>query len=135
MNNRGYCSFTVKGHDMDFNEIEQEIKIEASKKIIEGEEISKVLGKNKFDLISFDKAIDEENRIPNDVLEELLDLILSSKKYVRELQKKYDVFVKCFMQSDYAQMSYRLSPTVIKKLAELNIDFEISILSWGGADE
>lgn len=128
--NGSYCSLIIKGNNLNFDEIQEKLGIKASKKFIQGEVISKVIGKNKFDLIRFDEKIDELNLI-NYALDNILNLVLLHKSYVKSLQKKYDVILKCFVQSDNAQINYIISKDIISKIADVGIDLKISILSWG----
>lgn len=128
--NTGYCSFIVKGHEINFKELEKNIKIKATKIFKEGEVESKIIGKNNFDLMRFDqKFTNEEN--PNDALIKLLELIVNLDTYLEKLKSEYDVHLKCFVQSDNAQINFKLSPEVMEKIAKLGIDLEVSVLSWG----
>jgi hypothetical protein len=132
--NNGYCSLIIKGHGLNFDEIEKNIKLEVSQKFVEGDIISKAIGKNPFDLIRFDRTIGEEDT-PNEKLNNLIDIIQPSSLYIKKIKQDFDVYLKCFVQSDNAQINYRISPEVLNKIANLDIDFEVSVLSWGGADE
>lgn len=131
--NSGYCSFIIKGIGLSFNEIEDELGIKASKKFVEGKITSKVIGKNEFDLIRFDKEIDDEHT-PNQTLDDILNIMLPHEDYIKNMQKKHDVSLKCFVQSDSAQVNYRIAPDIMSKLVRVGIDLEISVLSWGGTD-
>lgn len=132
--NSGLCSFMIKGSRLDFDEIEKTLKLSASKKFFKGDEVSKVIGKNKFDMIRFDSIIDNENN-PSHALNKLIELICPYESYIKSLEKDNDCVIKCFVQSDDAQVNYRLSMDVMKKLTELGVELEISVLSWGGVDE
>ncbi|MBL1229828.1 DUF4279 domain-containing protein [Enterococcus sp. BWB1-3] len=130
--NTGYCSFIVKGHGINFKEIEQKLKTEATKIFKEGQITSEVIGKNEFDLIRFDKEFINESN-PNEVLKGLLEQLLPLNSYIEEINNESDVYIKCFLQSNSAQINFRISPEVMNKIAILGIDFEVSILSWGGS--
>lgn len=131
--NTGYCSLIVKGHNINFQEIEKNIHRKPTQIFKEGEKTNNVIGASQIDLIRFDQKIDENNT-PNNVLNNFVDMLLPLTTYINQLSKEFDVFFKCYLQSDYAQINFRLSPEVMTKIASLKIDFEISILSWGGAE-
>lgn len=48
-----------------------------------------------------------------------------------KLKENNDVKLRLFLQSDNAQVYFLLPQDVIQAIASLNIDMEISVLSWG----
>lgn len=130
----GYCSLIIRGDVLKFDEIEKNLGMKASKKYHKGKTISKFVGENKFDLIRFDESIMEDQSI-DDTLEFLLNKIVPYERYIKYMQRHYDIVLKCFVQSSNAQVRFNISPNNIAKINQLGLKLEISILSWGGADK
>lgn len=63
----------------------------------------------------------------------LLDKLADNEEFLKKLNQKACIYIKCYVQSDYAQIYYTLSAMTLNKIAQLGIDLDISILSWGGA--
>lgn len=130
MSNSGSCSLLIRGDNLDFNEIEENLQIKPSRIIRKGEIYSKVIGKNQYDIWILDIKFDN-NGTPEDALMNLASIIHPFKEYVKKLSMVADVRIKCYVQSEYAQLNFELSSRVISELADLNVKVEISILSWG----
>ena len=64
-------------------------------------------------------------------LNQLLAHLTERKAVLAQLQEKYNVELRMYVQSDYAQMAYSLMPETLAKLAELALPLSISSLSWG----
>lgn len=131
MINSGNCSLIIRGQELNFNEIENNLRIKPSRVVKKGEVISKVVGESEYDFWVYDIKMDEEKN-PDQILADLLSILIPCRAYVQNVAKYADVRMKCYVQSDYAQINFELSPNVIKKLACMEIKVEISILSWGG---
>lgn len=63
-------------------------------------------------------------------MESILTMISSSKEYLQSLTCYAELIIKCYIQSEYAQINFGFSPKILNDLAKMNIKFEISILSW-----
>ena len=130
----GYCSLIIKGDELEFDEIEKNLGLEASKKFQKGKINSNIIGKIEFDLIRFDERL-IENQTLNETLKHLLKKIMEREQFIKLMHKKYDIVLNCYIQSDYAQMRFEISPDVLAKICQLGIKLEFSILSWGGVDK
>ncbi len=126
----GNCSLVIRGTELNFNEIEKNLKIKPSRLVTKGEVISKVIGKSQYDLWIYDLKFEELKKTDQD-LKKLLSILNPYKSYIQYIAKHADVRIKCYVQSDYAQINFELSPNVIAEIADMNIKLEISILSWG----
>lgn len=127
----GSCSLIIRGKDeLNFNEINERLKIMPSGMVKKGEVKYKCDGEIKKDVWIY-KIIMEKSKEPNDTLEKLLDDLKPFEAYIKEINKSVDVSITCYVQSDLAQVGFDFSPNVIMKLAGLGIKFGISILSWG----
>jgi hypothetical protein len=69
---------------------------------------------------------------PNDMVERFTERLIASANYIKEISKQADVCLRYYLQSDYAQIYFDFSPSITRKLADLNVRMEFSILSWGG---
>jgi len=131
MDNTGNCSLIIRGDNINLAEIEENLQIKPSRVVRKGEIISKTIGKSQYNVWVFEIKFGK-NKLPNIALEEMLTAISSSKTYLKGLIDTVDIRIKCYVQSDYAQVGFEISPNVLKKLADMNMKLEISILSWGG---
>ena len=131
MSNSGYCSLIISGDNLDLDLIEKTLKITASEKIKKGEVINSLTGESPKDFISFDEKMKGKYN-PDKTLMILLDKLMDNEEYLKNLNQKACIYIKCFVQSDYAQIYYTLSAMTLNKIAQLGIDLDISILSWGG---
>lgn len=129
----GSCSFIIKGDGLNFAEINERLKIEPSSISRKGEIISKSMGKIPNDVWIYEMKLkaDEE---PSKVVEKLVEVLKPSASFIKTISSSEDVCLRCYIQSDYAQIFFDFSPKVIQDLAQLNIRLEVSILSWGGVE-
>lgn len=134
MPNSGYCSLIISGDNLDLDLIEKTLKITASEKIKKGEVFNSVIGESQSDFISFDEKMNGKYN-PDKTLMALLDKLADSEEFLKKLNQKACIYIKCFVQSDYAQIYYTLSAITLKKIAQLGIGLDISILSWGGVKD
>lgn len=130
MINSGNCCLMIRGNDLYFDEIEKNLEIKPSRMVKKGELVSKVVGKSQYDLWTYEIKINETNP-PNLILKQLLSKLNPCKAYLQKISMSADILIKCYVQSDYAQISFEFLPDVLKELANLDIKLEISILSWG----
>lgn len=131
MDFEGNCSLMIKGEHLNFEDIEKNLQIKPSRLIRNGEIVSKVIGNSQYDLWAFEIKYGN-NKAINEVLNELLVTISSSREYLQNLSNVADVKIKCYLQSDFAQINFAFDSNVLKELANIDIKFEISIFSWGG---
>lgn len=134
MQNSGYCSLIITGENLDFDLIEKNLKIKVSEKWKKGQLINVVVGESKKDFIRFNKKM-EMKLNPNQTLNLLLDNLLRSEKFLLDLKKESEMYIKCYVQSDYAQINYVLSPEVLIKIVKLGIELEICVISWGKVED
>ena len=68
---------------------------------------------------------------PDSAVNDLLSHLLVHKDALKKLSETYEVKLRLYVQSDYAQMSFFLSPETMKNVIALDMPLEISSLSWG----
>lgn len=129
----GSSSLIIRGDKLNIEEIEENLQIKPSRLVRKGEVISKIIGESQQDIWIYEKKNDD-NEMPLNSLKSILSSISSSKGYLHNLANYAELTIKCYVQSEYAQISFKISPSVLKKLASMNIEFEVSILSWGGVE-
>lgn len=131
----GSFNLIIRGkHDLDFDEIEKNLGLEATSKKRKGTIISKVMGPIPNDIWIFEIEYNE-NSEPKEVFGSLITRLKPTKDYLAQLSTLHDVCLRFYIQSDFAQIFFRLSPQILNDLAELNLPLEVSILSWGGVED
>lgn len=134
MSNSGYCSLIITGDNLDLDLIEDTLNIKASEKQKKGEIFNSIIGEVQYDFIRFDEKMYGKYN-PNETLIILLNKLIENKNFLKDLSKKACIYIKCYVQSDYAQVNYMLSPNALNKIAQLGLGLQISILSWGGVKD
>lgn len=134
MSNDGYCSLIITGDKLDFDLIEDTLKIEASEKRKKGEIFNRVIGEVRSDFIRFNEKMSGQYN-PDKTLNILLDKLINNEAFLKKISENACIYIKCYVQSDYAQVNYILSATTLNKITQLGISLEISILSWGGVKD
>ena len=134
MSNNGYCSLIIKGDNLDFDLIEETLKIKVSEKRRKGEIVNRVIGAVQDDFIRFDEKVSGKYN-PDKTLISLLNKLVNHEVFLKNLSQKAFVFINCYVQSDYAQINYVLSAKALNMIAQLGIGLEISIFSWGGVKD
>lgn len=128
----GRCSVIIRGNSLDFDDIAKNIAIKPSQIIRRGEKSSKFRTLNLYDIWIYD-VVYENNEI-NKTLENLLIHFEPYDEYLVGLSHDVDVSLRCYIQSDYAEIGWSFYPELLRKLAEMKIKLEFSIFSWGGTD-
>ncbi len=129
----GKCSLIIRGENLNIIEIEENLQLKPSRLVRKDEVVSRVIGKSQHDVWIFEKEFDE-NGTPAKTLKNILASISSSKDYLQNLTNFAELSIKCYVQSNYAQVNFKINPNILKELASMNIEFEVSILSWGGVE-
>ena len=62
---------------------------------------------------------------------QFLEHLTRHRDSIHQVKKLGRVTLRLFVQSDYAQMTYNLTPATLGWLAGINLTLEISSLSWG----
>lgn len=134
MSNTGYCSLIIQGDDLDLDLIAETIKIEVSEKRKKGELINSIIGEASSDFIRFDEKVKGKYN-PDETLIMLLNKLMDNEAFLVNMRKNTCIYMKCYVQSDYAQINFTLSTRTLYRIAQLGIDLEVSILSWGGVKD
>ncbi len=62
----------------------------------------------------------------------LLQQLEKNGPALARLRERYDVILRLYVQSEYAQIFYRLMPDTLARLAGIGLPLEVSVVSWGG---
>jgi len=66
------------------------------------------------------------------LLEKMLSTLTEKRDNIKEIKKEYElVSIDVYIRSDYAQIGYSISNSIIKKLALLECAINFEILSFG----
>ena len=124
-------SLLLQGDELAMEQIEAALELKATRTLRKGDVI------NRLPLI--EASADEWTHsislttpeAADAGLNQLLAHLTARKAVLAQLQERYHVALRLYVQSDYAQMTYSLMPETLQKLAELALPLSISSLSWG----
>ncbi|HZH59189.1 MAG TPA: DUF4279 domain-containing protein [Metabacillus sp.] len=128
----GSITFIIRGNQLDFDDITKNLKVQPTDISNKGEILpggTEILEDAWFYEVKMEKC--EE---PNNSFKRLLDVLTSSESFIRNLSKLNNLCIRCYIQTDFAQIYLDFSPEIIQRLANLDIRLEFSILSWGGVE-
>lgn len=134
MNISGKCSLIVRGNAFNQESLEQTLGLKATRFEKKGEVTSIVIGENPFDVWNYDIDIQKDECFENTILE-ILSKIEIASEYLKGISKENEVYLKCYISSEFAQIQFDLSPSTIKKMSESWLKFHFSILSWGNVED
>lgn len=130
MNINCNIAFVISDFELEFEEINKNIKVNPTKIIHKGQEITA----NKlapYDIWSYEIKISKEINI-SDGLCTLLDQIMPYSSYIKKILSQYrEVAVNCYIRSDMGQIGFEVSPEIIKRLDRIGIGLNFHILSFG----
>ena len=131
----GSISLLIYGEGLNFASIERDIKMEANRKTRKGTDLfqKKIIAQR--DSISFEiKYVVEDSW--SEKANDFLDKLLEKKTIIQDIMNDKtvdEVKIRLFVQSMMAQILLPFHSGLLSKISNLDIDFELSILSWGGA--
>ena len=128
----GRFSLILEGADLPVEEIGQILSIQPTKIICKGD----VLNKLPLMIAEHDEwahTIDLTNSQNTDTaLNDLLAQIILRTGDLTEMEAKgISVKLRLYVQSDYAQMSYRLMPETLSRLVATGLPLDVTSMSWG----
>lgn len=133
MNINGKCSLVIRGNSVNQEAIEQTLGLKATRFNKKGVVTSKVIGANPFDMWCYEVDIHENESVENAIIEMLskTESISEHHKYIIE---DHEVYLKCYISSESAQIQFDLSPNTLRKMSESLLKVRFSILSWGDVE-
>lgn len=133
MSVHGSFNFVIRGSDLDFDDITVNMKIQPTKTKKKGDPITRKTTM-KDDMWEYKVKYEGYDEL-NSVLENFLKDLQPVKQFIREISKIHDVYIFFSFRSDFGQMGFELHPKVIQALANLNIRFEVHVLSFGMVED
>lgn len=128
----GRFSLVMEGNDLPAAEIEQKLGIKATRVIRKGDVL------NRLPLMTAENdewahTIELTNAESTDTaLNDLLaQIIVHTGELKAFAERGIKVQLRMYVQSDYAQMSYRLMPETLSRLVATGLPLEVSSMSWG----
>lgn len=126
-------AFVISDYDLKFEEINKNIKVNPTKIIHKGQEITA----NKlapYDIWSHEIKKSKDTSI-TDSIYTLLYQIAPYSSYIKKISTQYrEVVINCYIRSDMGQLGFEISREVIEKLNEIGIGLNLHILSFGFAE-
>lgn len=128
----GRFSLILEGNDLPAADIEKALNIQPTHIVRKGD----VLNKLPLMIAECDEwghTIDLTNSQNTDTaLNDLLaQIILHTGELKGFAEQGISVKLRLYVQSDYAQMSYRLMPETLSRLVATGLPLEVSSMSWG----
>lgn len=125
-------SLILEGNHLPVEKISAAMGLEPTRVIRKGD----VLNRLPLVLAEHDEwtsTIDLTNAQDTDAaLNELLAQIILHKEEMKTFAEQgIGVSMRLYVQSDYAQMSYRLMPETLSRLVATGLPLEVSSISWG----
>lgn len=125
-------SLIISGEKLDFEGISSALALQSTDTRTKGELLNKlppIVSEEDCWLYEIPLA-DHEGLDPR--MHDLLQALEAAKCHVARWQEQYEVILRLYVQSDYAQIFYRLMPDTLRRLAEIGLPLEVSVVSWGG---
>ena len=129
--NEARFSLMIQGDQLPVDDIERGLGLKATRLIRKGEVL------NRLPLI---EATEDEwlyvvpltaHHGTDTELNTLLALLMEKHDVMMQLKSAYQVSLRLYVQSDYAQMAYQLMPETLAKIVATGLPLDVSSLSWG----
>ena len=121
----------VTGSDLPMEEIEQLLELKPTRAVRKGDLINR-LPEMFSEQDEWVYAIQLTAPSGTDMaMVHFLEHLTRHREHIHQVKKLGRVTLRLFVQSDYAQMTYNLTPATLGWLAGINLTLEISSLSWG----
>ena len=128
----GRFSLVMEGNDLPAAEIEQKLGIKATRVIRKGDVLNR-LPLMTAETDEWAHTIELTNAESTDTaLNDLLaQIIVHTGELKAFAERGIKVQLRMYVQSAYAQMSYRLMPETLSRLVATGLPLEVSSMSWG----
>ena len=128
----GRFSLILEGNDLPAEVIEQKLHIQPTRIIRKGD----VLNRLPLMVAEHDEwahTIDLTNADNTDTaLNDLLAQLIVNAVVLKELAENgMSVKLRLYVQSDYAQMAFRLMPETLSRLVATGLPLDVTSMSWG----
>ena len=129
--NEARFSLIVQGDGLDVNRIESSLWLKATRMIRKGEELNRLpLVVAPEDEWVYAISLTEPEGTDGE-WNALLSRLQERREQLNALKQTYQVTLRMYVQSDYAQMAYQLMPETMEKVVAIGLPLNVSSLSWG----
>ena len=129
--NEARFSLIVQGDGLDVNRIESSLGLKATRMIRKGEELNRLpLVVAPEDEWVYAISLTEPEGTDGE-WNALLSRLQERREQLNALKQTYQVTLRMYVQSDYAQMAYQLMPETREKVVAIGLPLNVSSLSWG----
>ncbi len=128
----GRFSLILEGDGMPVDLIQQKLQLEATRTIRKGDVLNKLpLMVAETDEWTYTIEL-TNSQDTDDSLNRMLAKLILCADVLRELSSTgLKVKLRLYVQSDYAQMTYRLMPETLQRLVATGLPLEVTSISWG----
>ena len=122
----------ISGEGLDFEAIARDLVLESTDVRVKGEVINRLpLMVSQEDCWLHEIELDD-NEGTDPRMHALLGALENASAALAALCARHEVILRLYVQSDYAQIFYRLMPDTLTRLAGIGLPLEVSMVSWGG---
>lgn len=129
--NEARFSLMIEGQNLPMEEIEAALELRATRVIHKGEVLNRLpLIKAPDDEWTHTVALVSPDGVDTQLNHMLAELVLHREE-LAQMAAQWKVTLRLYVQSDYAQMAYRLMPETLQRLVAVGLPLDVSSLSWG----
>ncbi len=128
----GRFSLILEGANLPIEVIEEQLQLQPTRIIRKGDVLNKLpLMVAEEDEWTYTIAL-TNSQDTDDALNRLLARVILCHDQLRALaEADIQVQLRLYVQSDYAQMSYRLMPETLQRLVATGLPLNVTSISWG----
>lgn len=124
-------SLIIEGDALPTSEIGTLLELEPTRIIHKGDTLNRLpLIEATADEWTYTEPLTDPEGVDTQLNHLLAHLILHQEK-IADLARDWKVTLRLYVQSDYAQIAYRLMPETLQRLVALGMPLDVSSLSWG----
>ena len=124
-------SLIVEGDGLPMDEISRTLELEPTRVIRKGDTLNRLpLIEAAADEWTYTMPLSSPDGVDSQLNYLLAQLILHQEA-LAELARDWKLTLRLFVQSDYAQIAYRLMPETLQRLVAVGLPLDVSSLSWG----
>ena len=124
-------SLIVEGDGLPMDEIGKALELEPTRIIRKGDMLNRLpLIEASADEWTYTVPLTSPEGVDTQLNHFLAELILHQDE-LADLARDWKFTLRLFVQSDYAQIAYRLMPETLQRLVALGLPLDVSSLSWG----
>ena len=128
----GRFSLVLEGTDLPVEEIGRKLNLQPTRVIRKGDVLNRLpLMVAEQDEWSFTIQLTHSQDTDTALNDLLAQLIVNNAAIKAFMEAGINVKLRLYVQSDYAQMSYRLMPETLSRLVATGLPLDVTSISWG----